>query len=237
MATKTNHLPMLFVALFLTISSVSAVYNKVTLSQSDGAACLDGSPPVLFIDDGVGANADKFLVFINGGGTCVSSTVSASLASCKTRSTSELGSSTSYGATLDVDDAGYLSTLQAVNPNFYDWTKVLVQYCDGFFSISDKVDPIEVDGTELYFRGMDNMKESFKYLEDNYDFYNKDTIVLTGGSAGAMTTVYWIEYLADKVVSSQLYAIPDSGFYPMNYRVPTFLNMNIVELAMNAFAD
>ena len=41
------------------------------MSQDRGAACLDGSPPIVFIDEGKGANKEKFMVWMIGGGTCL----------------------------------------------------------------------------------------------------------------------------------------------------------------------
>ena len=184
------------------------------MSTEQGASCLDGTPPILFIDEGSGDNADKFLLYLDGGGSCVESTLEKSFESCFNRSFTTDGTSKYYEDTLDLNINGYLSPLKEVNPVFHDWTKVLFQYCDGFFSLSQRSDPINVNGKDLYFRGVNNIMASFKYLEETYDFYNKDTIVLSGASAGAMSTVYWVEYLADKTISSKVYAISDSGFFP-----------------------
>ena len=39
-------------------------------AAATGAACLDGSPPGFYWEEGTGADAANFIVFLNGGGWC-----------------------------------------------------------------------------------------------------------------------------------------------------------------------
>jgi len=48
----------------------SSNYTLVLLSQERGAACLDGSPVGLYINEGKGENKDNFLIYFNSGGFC-----------------------------------------------------------------------------------------------------------------------------------------------------------------------
>ena len=151
--------------IFLVIGAVRTEYQRFFMSQERGAACLDGSAPLIFIDEGEGANKDKFFVWMIGGGTCISLGVNETLEECYQRSFSEYGSSSYYNDTIDVDDNGYLSTLPEANPTFHDWTKVLIQYCDGAFHISHREAPFTYKGRDLFFRGADNIVETFRFLE------------------------------------------------------------------------
>ena len=45
-------------------------YTLVLLSQDSGAACLDGSPVGLYINEGKGENKDNFLIYFDSGGFC-----------------------------------------------------------------------------------------------------------------------------------------------------------------------
>ena len=63
-----------------------------------------------------------------------------------------------------------------------------------------------------------------------YDFYNKDTIVLTGASAGGMATIYWLNYLQEKTVTSRVLGIPDSGMYLFDYPDPV-LRTSLLKMA------
>lgn len=48
----------------------SDLYNLVLHSQDGGAACLDGSPPGLYIHEGTGTNKNKFMMYFDSGGFC-----------------------------------------------------------------------------------------------------------------------------------------------------------------------
>ena len=178
-------------AILLIQSNCSNLYDLILLSQDRGAACLDGTPPGMYLHEGTGANKDKFLIFFNGGGFCGGKDLSSTLQSCYERSFTGLGSTKDYQQKLDADQFGYLSTLKEVNPVFYDWTKIAVIYCDGSIHEGYKSVPITYKGKKLYFRGSRNSLEQFHYLEEKYDIYNKDSIVITGISAGGLATYEW----------------------------------------------
>jgi hypothetical protein len=52
------------------VSSQTDLYNLVLHSKERGAACLDGSPPGLYIHEGTGANKNKFMMYFDSGGFC-----------------------------------------------------------------------------------------------------------------------------------------------------------------------
>jgi hypothetical protein len=108
-----------------------------------------------------------------------------------------LGTTKYYSKTKSFNGKGLLSPLKEENPVFYDWTKVYVIYCDGAAHAGYKEEPVPFMRTKLYFRGSRNTIEHFLYMDKNYDFYNGDTIVITGVSAGGMGAYMWANYLAD----------------------------------------
>lgn len=68
-------------------------------------------------------------------------------------------------------------------------------YCDGSEYTGSRNDPISYKDKKLYFRGYNNVMEQFRYLDQELDFYNGDTIVITGVSAGGMATYLYSNYL------------------------------------------
>jgi len=44
-----------------------------------------------------------------------------------------------------------------MNPDFYDWTKVIVNYCDGSEYFGSRPEPIPYKDKKLYFRGTNNV--------------------------------------------------------------------------------
>lgn len=74
---RTDSLCLLVLSLVLLFQMADgAMYKLVLLPQERGAACLDGSPPGIYIHEGTGANRTKYLIYFNGGGFCGGSTIS-----------------------------------------------------------------------------------------------------------------------------------------------------------------
>lgn len=57
-------------ALVCSVFSQSDLFTLVLHSKERGAACLDGSPPGLYIHGGTGANKNKFMIYFDSGGFC-----------------------------------------------------------------------------------------------------------------------------------------------------------------------
>ncbi len=58
-----------FILLHIALSQ-SDLFNLVLHPQDRGAACLDGSPPGLYIHEGTGPNKNKFMMYFDSGGFC-----------------------------------------------------------------------------------------------------------------------------------------------------------------------
>jgi hypothetical protein len=107
-----------------------------------------------------------------------------------------------------------------LNPVFYDWTKIYAIYCDGAEYFGTRPEPIPYKDKKLYFRGTDNVLEQVKYLEDKYDIFRKNKIVITGVSAGGIATYFYANLFKSKSITSLVYAIPDSGLFITDYISP-----------------
>eukprot|EP00037_Helgoeca_nana_P017614 m.166862 g.166862 ORF g.166862 m.166862 type:complete len:307 (-) comp24068_c0_seq1:1151-2071(-) len=110
---------------------------KVELTKAaatDGAVCLDGSPPVYYFRAGAGSGSRSYILFLEGGGWCAGiGTPVGGFDSCLARSITGLGSSLGYGPTMSGSgEAGALfSTDPTVNPRFHNWNVAYAKYCDG----------------------------------------------------------------------------------------------------------
>ena len=60
------------------------------------------------------------------------------------------------------------------------------------------------------------------YLDEHYDFYNKNTIVITGDSSGGLATFFWSNYAFERTKTSKVYGIPDSGIFIAEYVSPIY---------------
>ena len=106
-----NHKTTLIFLVLLALSNCGD-YQIVYQSQERGAACLDGSPPAMYVHQGSEPNRDKFLIYVQGGGWCGEGGLDDTLEACYLRSFSALGSSEVLNSTRTFDDQiGYLSTV------------------------------------------------------------------------------------------------------------------------------
>ncbi|KAH9753880.1 Pectin acetylesterase 8 [Citrus sinensis] len=121
--------------------NVSITYVEDAVAK--GAVCLDGSPPAYHFDKGFGAGINNWLVHIDGGAWCNN------VADCSNRRDSSHGSSKYM--VKEANFTGILSNEQKFNPDFYDWNRVKVRYCDGA-SFTGDVEAVNPE-TNLHFRG------------------------------------------------------------------------------------
>uniref|UniRef100_A0A803NB62 Pectin acetylesterase n=1 Tax=Chenopodium quinoa TaxID=63459 RepID=A0A803NB62_CHEQI len=105
--------------------------------------CLDGSLHAYRFSQGFGSGASNWLLHFEGGGWCND------VQSCLARTKTDVGSS-NYMKNVEVF-SGILSNNISLNPDFYNWNRVVLKYCDGAsFAGDSKFD----NGTSsLYFRG------------------------------------------------------------------------------------
>ena len=137
---------------------------------------------------------------------------------------------------MNLDQNGILSSLQEVNPNFWNWTKVVVPYCDGSLHQGTKASPSKYLGRDLFFRGMNNTLAHFKFLDDKHDFFNATTIVITGESAGGLATFLWSNYVYDRSTKKNVYSIPDSGLFLLEYPNPATNKSVLVDQLKSLFS-
>ncbi|PPD81019.1 hypothetical protein GOBAR_DD22045 [Gossypium barbadense] len=115
---------------FLEKDAVSPGANSLmiplTLIQgaaSKGAICLDRTPPGYHLDRGFGSGSNSWLIQLEGGGWCNT------VRSCVFRKTTRRGSSKFMEKRLNF--TGILSNKAEENPDFYNWNRVKLRYCDG----------------------------------------------------------------------------------------------------------
>lgn len=172
------------------------------------AQCLDGSPAGFWFQKGYGSGKNKFFVFHQGGAWCKSQE------ECVNRSSTHLGSSKSWkkeitcGRTLQdtcwIDEPN--PGKPEKNPVTYNWNKVYVGYCDGSSFSGDVIAPQLVtlkNGSNhtLYYRGKFIRDALYETLLTEYGMNNATEIMLSGGSAGALTIYIHGNYLSEKILS------------------------------------
>ncbi|CAN1219286.1 Pectin acetylesterase 12 [Linum perenne] len=103
--------------------------------------CLDGTLPGYHLHRGYGSGANSWLIQLEGGGWCNN------IRTCVYRKNTRRGSSNYMEKQLAF--TGILSNKAGENPDFYNWNRVKVRYCDGASFLGDSEDK----ASQLQFRG------------------------------------------------------------------------------------
>ncbi|CAA0814921.1 Pectin acetylesterase 8, partial [Striga hermonthica] len=169
-----------------------------------GAVCLDGSPAGYHYFEGFGNGANSWLVYLMGGGWC------STTFDCQVRvQNSPITSSTNNIGAVYFD--GILSPDQTTNPDFYNWNKVYLRYCDVSSFIGDvkAVDP----ATNLHYRGSTIFGEIVKELLTK-GLQNAQNVILAGNSAGGLAAILNCDRFRAMVPNDvRVKCISDSGFF------------------------
>ncbi|KMZ57509.1 pectin acetylesterase, family CE13 [Zostera marina] len=165
--------------------------------------CLDGSPPAYHLSPGFGIGVDNWLVQFEGGGWC--NNVTKCLARRKTR----MGSSKAMLKKLAF--SGILSNNPKHNPDFYNWNKVKVRYCDGssFTGDVEEVDP----ETKLYYRGARVFLAVIDDLKAN-GMNQAANAIISGCSAGGLTSIIHCDHFRSLLPeNTNVKCISDAGYF------------------------
>ncbi|KAJ0979442.1 hypothetical protein J5N97_014916 [Dioscorea zingiberensis] len=173
-------------------------------AEKKGAVCLDGSPPGYYLLRGFGSGADRWVVHLEGGGWCDS------VKSCSLRARSHLGSSRYFESHIPFE--GILNNHPSLNPDFYNWNKVKVRYCDGA-SMTGNVEDEFQNNTKLFFRGKRVWEAVMRDLLSR-GLANAKQALLTGCSAGGLATfIHCDNFRALLPKQTTVKCLPDAGFF------------------------
>jgi len=178
-------------------------------TASSGAVCLDGTPGGWFerVLPPDHPNATKFHLHIQGGGWGIG--FHALLGRIQGRT----GTSAIWPADMG-DGGGLLSSDPAVNPITGGWNILYLQYCDGGSFTGDRDEPIDVNGTKLYFRGRRILREMITSLLATRGMAAATEVLISGGSAGGLSAYLHANYISRRLPASATVAVvPLSGFF------------------------
>ncbi|XP_060211192.1 pectin acetylesterase 8-like isoform X4 [Lycium barbarum] len=207
---KTTHLLALLACLQVlcptVLSGADELYVNITILESataQGAVCLDGSPPAYHLDRGHGSGVRSWIVYLDGGGWCNS------IPDCFDHSTKDLGSTKRMEQRSSFN--GILHNTSEKNPEFYNWNRVRVKYCDGssFMGDVEQVDPDK----KLFFRGARIFKAIMEDLQSK-GMKNAENAILCGTSAGGLATILNCDKFKSHLPNdATVKCIADAGFF------------------------
>ncbi|XP_040380051.1 pectin acetylesterase 5-like [Oryza brachyantha] len=185
-------------------SSALVGLTLVRRAKEKGAVCLDGSPSGYHLQRGSGTGSRSWLLHLEGGGWC------RNLRSCASRQKSVLGSSRYMEHQIEF--AGILSNDRFQNPDFYNWNRVKIRYCDGASFSGDVKDELQ-NGTKFFFRGQRIWEAVMGELLLKGLSHAKQAF-LTGCSAGGLATfIHCDNFRALLPRDSRVKCLADGGFF------------------------
>ena len=181
-------------------------YHSLKNADSQGAVCLDGSAPGYYLKRGSGAGSKKWIIYLQGGAWCDTEE------SCLERSQMHLGSSLFFKPLEN--PGGLLSSKKEENPKFYNWNVAYLPYCDGSSFSGNRSDPVEVEGSLLYFRGLRILDSTLSELLSDTDLKHSRHVVFSGTSAGGLAVMLHADFVRSKLPRKVRFrALADSGFF------------------------
>ncbi|KAK1685285.1 hypothetical protein QYE76_046133 [Lolium multiflorum] len=180
--------------------NVDMVFLKSAVAK--GAVCLDGTPPVYHFSPGSGSGANNWVVHMEGGGWCKTSE------ECAIRKGNFRGSS-KYMKPLSF--SGILGGSQKYNPDFYNWNRVKVRYCDGS-SFTGDVAAVE-SSTNLHYRGARVWNAIIEDLLQK-GMSKAQNALLSGCSAGGLAAILHCDKFSDLLpASAKVKCFSDAGYF------------------------
>lgn len=202
---RISPIMLMFNILLLITSKVNGFPVPMTLvsnAAAKGAVCLDGSAPAYHFAPGFGSGVNNWLVHMEGGGWC------STIEECFERRNTFRGSSTKM---KPMSFSGIIGNQQKSNPDFYNWNKVKVRYCDGssFTGDVESVDPSK----KLYLRGNRVWQAVMDELMAK-GMKNAQNAMLSGCSAGGLASILHCDKFRDMLpAGAKVKCFSDAGYF------------------------
>jgi hypothetical protein len=184
------------------------------------AVCNNGDPFVYYYRPGFEENANKWVIFLQGGGGCNN------VSDCEARWTSEQGKMIAPTASTKPSD-GIFSTDATRNPDFYNYNQVFMEYCssDGWMGDTSYPDIEWIAGGTLHFRGYLIVKAVIEDLI-NPALYGPNLssatfVLFAGGSAGGEGQLANVDRVAAMLPNvGKILGVTDSYYHPLVQNYP-----------------
>ncbi|KAG6404275.1 hypothetical protein SASPL_136521 [Salvia splendens] len=170
-----------------------------------GAVCLDGTPGAYYFSKGFGDGINSWMIFLPGGAWC------ATKEGCLNRSSTGSGFNKNHPR-LRISLGTFQSTNKTINPDFYYWNFVAIQYCDGASFMAD-VEVVNPE-TNLHLRGRRIFTSAIEELMSTQGMSNAENALLIGNSAGGLATILNCDRFHSLLPDAcRVKCISDSGFF------------------------
>ncbi|KAK4559562.1 hypothetical protein RGQ29_008686 [Quercus rubra] len=170
-------------------------------AASTGAVCLDGTLPGYHLHRGYESGADSWLIQLEGGGWCNT------IRNCVYRKTTRRGSSKYMEKELPF--TGILSNKPEESPDFFNWNRVKIRYCDGASFSGDGGN----EAAQLVFRGQRIWLAAMEELMSK-GMQKASQALLSGCSAGGLASIIHCDEFRDLFPkTTKVKCLSDAGLF------------------------
>ncbi|KAM0951276.1 putative pectinacetylesterase/NOTUM [Dioscorea sansibarensis] len=184
-------------------TSVNPLLVGLTLIPSagdKGAVCLDGTLPGYHLHRGSGSGANSWVIQLEGGGWCND------ISTCVFRKKTRRGSSNLMEKVIEF--TGILSNKPEENPDFHNWNRVKVRYCDGASFSGEGYN----QAAGLFFRGQRIWTAAIEDLMSK-GMHNADQALLSGCSAGGLASMLHCDEFQALLPGTKVKCLADAGLF------------------------
>lgn len=98
--------------------------------------------------------------------------------------------------------------------------------------MGSKKDPVSYKERNLFFRGSNNTEAHFRIINEKFNLYSANKIIITGTSAGGVASFIWSNYVYERAINKNgILIMPDSGTmildFPNIYNNKTIVDYTI----------
>lgn len=185
----------------LAIANDTVGLTLIQSAAAKGAVCLDGTLPGYHLQWGFGSGANSWLINLEGGGWCNN------VRTCVYRKKTQHGSSTYMEK--EISFTGILSSNPKYNPDFFNWNKVKLRYCDGASFNGDAQDK----DAQLEFRGQRIWSAAMEDLMSK-GMSSAEQALLSGCSAGGLASILHCDEFRDLFPNeTKVKCLSDGGLF------------------------
>ena len=167
------------------------------VDEKTGTKCLDGSQFGIYYSPGRNSGENKLVINFEGGGWCMDRDENKVVnEKCYERIFNYYGSSKTWKDEY-VYEYNFNGGDPKKNPQFYNWHKVEIPYCDGTGNQGFKKDPVKFDTENLFFKGYINTLEGLKFAFQHVDLDKLETVVISGCSSAGWAAFQWMQFIED----------------------------------------
>ena len=134
-----------------------------------------GTAPAYYYRDGT--KKGSYLLFFEGGGWCFPSNPVHTGDNCYDRSFLDTGTSANYTPTMI--GGGFYSSDPSIS-SFSDFNVAYMKYCDGGCFTGNKTEPDNLQGKDIWYRGINNYQAIMDDLVAKHDLRNAKEVVIGG---------------------------------------------------------